>query len=609
MASVGTMKKVGVYIGQPGKKPTASDLDPTTIAMSWGIAAGSSMGFAYLVSDLASQSRRIEDVTLRSQSTRQVELWTLDSEDARDKPLFWGEIVQQRVEIREGREVESLIARIEPYHFGLPLKGQYVWNNQKRNGDGEAQWVPIDIEFQPMIDGLIRDNRFRPTDNVNKYFFWIDPESARNDTATGYHGGEVGEWSLQDVVETLLWLPNWKETHIRNPKRRDIDKQIEDPPAVRNLILKRGAFVPDYLDASLHRHGYNWAIDMESKDGSIKPIVRFFKRGEGDEKTVLIQETGTVCDLTLTNTSELDVAFDVGKLANVVEGFGSLVEREFTIPLYRSWAGEDDGTHDHADPNNPIGRRWLANEGATHTGVRPEITGPPVFGDDWIVKRRVLEDCLTVRDGVRRPPFLEYKPSGGAWTAVPSEWGWRLSTVDVSIWFTGQRESEDSTSGGIPSEMLEDGVELRITGTLRGDTRPSFEYTRSSNSPNTNDVKQILDLSDRYFDRQRQSTGDYASVLTGSADTQDDTEALEDYVTAMARASEAAEVKAGIKLFGINTDYKIGDVITKVEGREISFNRLTSTSNAKYVQVVGITYNNGPQETILQVEPYDVVQA
>jgi hypothetical protein len=292
-------------------------------------------------------------------------------------------------------------------------------------------------------------------------------------------------------------------------------------------------------------------------------------------------------------------------------GNGALIEREMTIPLVRSWTTAEDGDEDHADPHNPIGRKWVANESGDYIGRRAEIEEPTIFGTDWTPKRRVVEDCLTLRDGTRRPPYLEYRTGPDAdILPVPTEWGWKVLPNEIGIYFTGQRD-EDSSDGGIPEEALTSTVEFFITGTIRGDTRPTHSTTVGVGSPNTNTIEDVIDLSDRFFDRARM-TGPYASTLTGDADIVDDTDTLEAYVEKIRAESDLANTQATITLNGLHFDdaYAIGDILTKLQGREISFNRAASGGTPSYVQIVGITYRNGvaAQETELIVSPHGVLQ-
>lgn len=624
MASVANVRRLGVFIAPTANtRPVEADYDPTTIVVQWGVMAGSRLWQATFVSDLGAQARRLVDVTILPGATRQVEIWEIDpddEEDIRQTPLFWGELVQSQIAVGSGGEREMLVARMEPYHFGNVIAGQTVYGS-----DEEDYVVNIPLEFNPMVDGAIIPNRWKVTGNADWWYRWIDPESTRSGPSLKYQdfGSDPEEpeehavnesWDVRTIVETLCEIANADEDLIDNVQHGNYDAMIpEDTPEVRNLVLKTGAYLPDYLDVVTQRHGYNWTVDchIDRDDANaMKPILRFFKQMDGVEKTVKMQDVAAVLSIEGTDTSNLQLSCDIGLLANKITGNGALIEREMTIPLVRSWDEDDDGTEDHEDVHNPIGRKWVANEAGDYIGKRAEITEPTVFGADWQVKRRVIEDCLTLRDGTRRPPYLEYRDSeGGEIKPVPTEWGWKILPNEIGIYFTGQREP-DSDSGGIPLEVLTTDVELFITGTVRGDTRPTFSTEVSVGSPNVHTIERVIDLSDRFFDRARM-TGPYASTLTGDAFTADDQAALEEYVEKVRAESDLADMQATITLFGLHFDdeYAVGDILTKLEGREISFNRAASGGAPAYVQIVGITHNNqvGNQSTVLTVSPHGVL--
>lgn len=622
MASVANVRQIGTFLGaSSGAKPTADDYEPTMHPVQWGVVAGSRLWQATFVSDLGAQGRRLRNLSITPSSTRQVEIWEIDptaGADIRIKPLFWGELVGSQISLGPSGEQEVLTARSLRHHFGEPIKGQRV-----RGVDLEDHTIDIPLEFNPMVDAAIVFNRWKPTGTSEDWYYWIDPESTRTPEALKYQDFESDpddpdahsdneEWDLLTMAETLCLIANEPETFVKNVAHGNYDAMIYDTPSIRNIVLKTGEYLPDYLDAITHRHGYNWTVDMIADPDDMpemKPQIRFFKQQVGTSRTVKMQDVGEVISIAGTNVGGLQVAADLGTLSNLFTGNGALIEREMTIPLFRSWTTAEDGTEDHADPHNPIGRKWVANEGGDYCQRREENAEPTLFGTDWTVKRRVIEDCLTLRDGTRRPPYLEYRTGPDAdILPVPTEWGWKVLPNEIGIYFTGQRDA-DSTSGGIPEEALTSTVEFFLTGTVRGDTRLTYTTEASIFSPNANTIEQVLDLSDRFFDRARM-TGPYASTLTGDADIVDDAALLEAYVVKVRAESECADIQASITLFGLHFDdeYKVGDIITKVEGREISFNRSTSSESPQYVQIVSITHNNqvAQQSTVLAVSPHGV---
>ncbi|CAK9112384.1 Uncharacterized protein SCF082_LOCUS52103 [Durusdinium trenchii] len=623
--------KFGIYIARsPGTKPTIEDEQKTWRLLSITHHAGSQLMEAQIEADLDARGDRIEDLIPTQHTNRQIEIWTLkdpapepddetttteeggdDTPDAdpRDVPLFWGEVLDQRTQLVRGVERITITCRPEPYLFGPPIRGQLVRNPH----GGSSRLTHHDPVFNPVIDGVPLNTKFvaaADDDEPEDFPVWIDPESIRTANAESHQAGGADPWTLGDIVETLCWWRNEDEEHIRNPPRSLIDRQITDPPKVQNLDLSRGAYLPELLDRTLHPYGWQWCLRIFKDGDEARPAIWIYKRGEGDEKTLDLQPIDETLDREETNLLELDLTYSIARLANVIRAQGSLVQREVTVPLYRAWDQEDDGNHSHSNVDNPIGRKFAANEAGDYTDIRDEITDVPFFGTEFVAKRRVLEDCLTWADAEqieRLPPVLEYsKDDGDNWLPVPEEWGYRLLATEIGIYFTGQDNNRGDA--GIPPEALNTSILWRITGTITGDDRIEYTSDRREDSPNSNELEMFLDLSDRYHDRQRETSGEFASALTASADEQDDTDALEEFVESIADKHAAALVDVLPPLEGISLDYRLGDIITEVRGRNISLARTTRDADEpRYLQIVGIHWQNTPeQRTQLIVRPYEV---
>jgi hypothetical protein len=81
--------------------------------------------------------------------------------------------------------------------------------------------------------------------------------------------------------------------------------------------------------------------------------------------------------------------------------------------------------------------------------------------------------------------------------------------------------------------------------------------------------------------------------------------------------SDLADMQATVTLIGLHycydadgytESYRVGDIVTKVEGREISFNRAAEGNAGKTLQITGIRWINEPgnQSTILELSPTGV---
>lgn len=607
--------QLAAYIAETADtKPTSADERSDYHVESITHAAGSQLVEARLVVDLGAQDRHIENASLSKESSRQVEIWTLkpateddaangddsDADDARDVCLFWGEIVRQEIQIRDGQEVSVLIAQVLPAHFGEPIHGMLVWDPVGE----DTLLVHHDPEFNPIVDEAKTLNKFDGTGFEPKTFpIWVDPDSVQTSAARTYYGGAGTEWTLNDIIQTLMEWRNEDETYVKNLSRSGINKLIDDPPQVTDLTLRRGSYLPEMLDAVLQPYGYNWFLKYIKKSSSeADPVCYIYQRGDGDEKTIDLQAVGERYDRTLTNLVETLLSYDLAGIANKVTGFGALKQREITIELYRAWATGD--TISHSDANEPGGRKLAANEGGDYDGLRPEIS-TPWLGALYSIKRRPMEDCLTLRDGQRIPPLLQYsEDSGSTWKDAPQDWAFRYLQDQIGVYFTGTATSRNA----IPDEVLDTDVRFRITCTVTTDKRIEHSKDATDDSPLSTEMVLTLDLSDRFQDRQRQATGgSYDSQLSGAADTQDDTADLEAFVDAVGTNEQSAQVNAELPLSGIHTEYQIGDLITEIKGRNISLNRnAREATNARYLQIVGIRYVNMPaQHTVITVQPYD----
>lgn len=555
-----------------------------------------------LVRDLEKSNSRLIDRRLDEKTNYQVEVWTLDDvTEERKKILFAGEVTTEHLTLARS-DFETAVATVPPYWFGNMAKGMEVWDPQR----SALVEVHHDIQFNPMIDGKIVDNmaEIESEEMPADRFLFIDPESVRTEAAREYHSIlQVFPWSVKEVVTWLMRKLNEDEEFIKN---WEVDPAIfEDAPEIKDLELARGSRLNDYLNAFLLPHGYNWCIDfIEGEDLTQHgwPIIRVFKRGAGDERPLLLDPYGD--PIAKSQLTSVDIDYNIANPVNRVVGFSSLKEREVTVELYRGWDSALDGSEEESNTSSPVGRRWIANEGADHIGLRPELDedSVPDFGDDFVVKRRKLQHCLTYRDAKgetdRRHPLLEISiDNGQTWQRASLPWS--LLQEELGICFDGNN---------LPRELIAAGNSgrVRITGTIIADFRQEKSYD-DDNSINGRTVEAHLDCSTKFHDRARDA-GDFDSELAGPLDEADDADALEEYAEKVGKIERNATVAAAPTLFGLQLDTKIGDLITDVSGRRISLNCLSDQASEKrFPQVIGITHEFGVQDvqTHLELIPYD----
>lgn len=594
-------------------------------------AGGRSLDEATFARDLGALGEHLVDLQTPAAWARQIEVWrhlpAADDEEEEDaEPLFWGELTEQRIGIDRGEQV-TVRAQVQPYHFGEPLRFYRAYDGEI--GESSARDIHRDPVFNPLVDGKIIGNESGENEGNMEMFpgekfsyVFIDPESSRTQTALDFLEDTAVRWNLERAIRTIAFYCNEQETFIVNPTDISFvalslavgeDVSVLEP---LNLRLRRGQYLPTYLDAILTPHGFSWYLDVVPDDSeSTARWIRFFRLGAGPEKEVYLQRPGESLDLAKTNTLQLGMEVSVGELANKVYGHGSLKEYEITVELYRGWTETQDGFNadDLAkdDPDSSYAgatdawRLWVGNEAGdyceTRTTVKP-IPATPLDLSDldiYVPMRRPLGPTLELdSDGKRFAPIVEWHNNDEEeWQRVPPEWGAQILTDQLGVRFTGNTPPADLVTEG-------NDARLRVTGTIQGDERLTYSNEPRGSSPNLRESALFLDLSDRFHYRHRQDTGDLASVLDGDADEADDTEELTTYCDEIRDIEDSAVIRATLVLHGVLPEYQIGDLITRVDGREISFNRNSEDAETKrYLQVMGIQTDWQQQQTTLIVEP------
>jgi hypothetical protein len=638
-----------------GAAPAAGDevdwLQVIDISVSSGGRRPDVCRFAY---DLAQRGERVKDVQTPTGFTRRVEVFAapdpgvLPDDDAVEEerlPIFAGEIDLQEIELGEGVEAITVQGRIQPYHFGELLRGPKVWDPESEPDEdlehpelAQVRRLDEDLVFNPLIDGKIEPNRSSKTLPGSDWHLWCDPECVRSDEAKDYRQEDVELWDLRDAIRSLCGLLNPDEEFIKNPDLGDeAANPLSNAPPIENLTLKRGAHLPDYLDTLLSQNGFAWhvAVSEGEPDGegrvTLERRIAIYRRSSGPAKKVRLQQIGAAHDPKKDNIPSLTVELDIADLANKVTCDGAFEEYEFTIELFRAWPEGDDAltaselkksdndSRYVIDKKRDAWRLWVANEAArysgTRTGVAPIPDGPgfhPSLDAFHTPRARKIGDCLCLdEDGKRREPFVEWwDVAEEEWRAVPGEWSYQILPDQIGLRFTGDTPPADLMNAG-------DDAKLRITGTVATDKRITATAERRDRSPNGREVELWIDVRERFFFRAAWEDGEFRSRFFDppayelgavyDLQTKDDRQALIDYATAVQDVEESAGLVAGIPVAGIETAYRIGDVISSVDGRGISFNRNSPKSEfKKSLQVTGLRFDRKEQMTTLLTEPVDL---
>jgi hypothetical protein len=399
----------------------------------------------------------------------------------------------------------------------------------------------------------------------------------------------------------------------------------------------------------------------------VRNHIRVFELGKGNEVQLFLQRPATpapALNTAKSNVPDLDVELNWADVANEIVGQGTLEEWEATFELYRGWKeDEDDLTPDQlrmVDDGKDVSdsesvfkqhpnawRKWVLNEAGDYCETRVALldaSAPipnvpfdlkPLLGPNTEAKRRRFHHCLT-KDlmGERRDVYLQYRdltvPDDDdplAWKSVPREgaeaWtnaGFHVLEKECGIYFSGSTPPEALM---IDLEESPGKARLRITACIRGDDRLQYTAVRQAQSPNANTIKLFVDLSHRFHSRSILSADIppinpeeptiYASALlkeTYGDYTVDDTQLLTDYCNELRTLEQAARLSCEFEVAGIQTAYQIGQLVTKINGRNISFNRNSPEQAEKlYPQITAITFDRKRQRTRLRVETFDFTPA
>jgi hypothetical protein len=545
-----------------------------------------------------------------------------ESLENRDQPASFARMVEIRFPLPDGtvihrgdyvgegfridQESESLTAssQLRPYHFGEPVSGYFVWDPI----DNEEKKIADHIVFNPMIDDKTvfnRSDKTRTGAGLSGHL-WTHPEIADSSVGQTYQGQVREEWTLYEAVQALCELLNPDQEFIARPVAVDLDVLTGAPP-IRNVVVELGTRLPTALDKILIPLGYNHWIDYEQT----LPQIVFFKIGTGEEKELYWPAVGAAVEPSTANVNQLSVSNSIGDSFNQVVVLGEFEEAELTLPLYPAWPEANDSiaaadlAKDGAEylANESAWRLFIANEAGdldptlSRLGQTPDVPVLSTVFTSATPHRRTLGEPLTFQENAnsdgekpqRRPVKVEYSIDAGT-TWLPEEPGWtiKLCPDQIGIYFDGNE---------IPTELYDAGTDgrLRITGTVFGDYRLRGFAEKQAWAVNARVNEQIIVAPEKFQSRWRQETGDYASVLTGTADERDDYDEINDYAEKIRDQNHYAEIDCEFRLPGWHKEYKIGDLITKVAGREIILDSAPSTAPAsRYVQIVERRFEMSP---------------
>jgi hypothetical protein len=579
-------------------------------------------------------------------------LQTQVGKKTREKVIFWGKFSGQSTDIG-GNESVIIEARQAPYHFGKYVDGMIEYNAK----DKKHQALPQAIEFNPTVNfssysgkriantrglGVVRGNM----NDLRKYgkgecFVFLDPvsvytpaarrfaigssETRQQDKDEGQFLASDKKWTLKEAVYTLCWTLNEEQENFKNPSRDELALLDGSQVLMHDIVIPLGTFLPEALDRVLNPFGYAWRVDYVRK-GVRKLAV--FQRGVGPKKTLKLQKPGENLDLKKTNMENGDFACGNQSLINRVEAFGDFKLYESTWELKKSWeasydtidpallvdggGGGDTGIDKWADrpQHHRVWRDWVLNEAGDYNGVRSEYRLPydfkDVFGTDTVPRRRRFLPCITLdRDRVpvgANGYFVEYNNGTDDDWQDASGIGFEILTNECGIRFT---------IATLPPEIsMMPNLRIRITASVYSDERIKHTTKPTPNSPQPDVAPTLIDVTDRFHFRKIHKDSEF---LKGEKKDRyensqvDDTKRLIEFAERIVAATDHLDVRGTAVIPNLDGDpYDLGDIIEKIEGRDISLNAGGPSSSPliRHPQVVGITYDYTNQKRILALEVF-----
>jgi len=566
---------------------------------------GKSLDTATFAVDLAAAGQRVQNLAL-TQGGEEVEIVALI--DGVLTSLAWGSASIGSVDVGHSEGL-SFTIRMEPYHLGLILSGAYY--NLPEFGPVVIQLDPV---FNPLIDGACLPNRSADYFLGNASTF-LDPESVRTMEAETLQGGAAEYWTLPEAINYLCWSLNPDELYVLNPAAADLALLPE--VALQNVGLLRGQFLGDYLDQLLSPFGWTWCVALEAP--GLRQLV-LFQRGVGEAKSVLLQAPGS--SWAGDNAEQTSVDYNVGSTRNNVTVAGDWHYFESTFELFRAWVPDSDAclyttlsqdSGPYTTPNSLIRRvwrDWVLNEAGDYTGTRPEIDAAfdfeAILGHALVPRRQCFLPTLTL-DPIDKTPIgqhfgvrIDFSIDDGAtWLSIA-----RMTDPTVQLL---QRECGVRFDGlQVPSDLFEAGsdAKVRVTATLRDDWRLGLNLPNDATSPLAASNPIYVDTSERHHWREVLDSSIFVGLFGAAleADVADDAEELALFAETLKSAWDAADVSGSIELEGLdNAQYYLGDVITEIEGRAVSFQ---AAASGRWPQVSAIDYDFQSQKRTLYLETF-----
>lgn len=460
----------------------------------------------------------------------------------------------------------------------------------------------------------------------------------------------VASWTLAQAVRYLCVEANQQQRYINNPTLQELlelfgetsddDGNFNNSRAaiLRNHVIPAGCYLPEALDTLLSPYGYTWFVDLLER-GNRK--IKIIKNNEGEQKTVKLQAFGANFNREQTNMESCDLTYEADDRLTELRVIGARKQVEATFELVPAWNEEDDSLDyellsrdttewDEHPATHRVWRDWVLNEGGDYTSTRETSNKPcdltPLLHHATGGGNEVEDNNIDTRSvQVKRRRFLptltlgeDGKPIGkidgvtvewlceGEWLPIAPEedpsWACRVLENECGISFVGNEPPLEILNIYEAASNPSSFPRIRVTATVELDT--PIESTYSVGNPGGAPLSVLVYSPERFHSRYyHQSSGSTSTGIDSSiylphvqsgelhSTAMDSATAINAFAATVGANWARAMISGTFRLEGLDqlADYNLGDIITKIEGREITLNASIYGSDI-YPQILGISY-------------------
>lgn len=585
---------------------------------------------------------------------------------AAPRVVHWGKLGASRLEYGPQGERVVATSRLEHHLIGTgvvdkltiydrlrtkPSNGLMTDWDTVKNVDGEHL-------FNPIYDGIVHPNKatFIPP-GAGAFFAFIDLDTlhpAHVQTARSVDplpfSFPARFWDLPSIVHYLMSTLNGTETYVKNPTFAELAAILPaDPNIVRHLNIEKGLFLGEALDKVLPPYGFSWYVEFTEGQRKIK----VFKRNDPADKVALkLQQHNDPLDWTASNVPQFDLSYDIiDRATNNFVGLGGYAEKEITVELRPAWEESFDflsneffdkskNEFEDDDARTIAWRKFVANEAGDYTGSRPWFTAAldmseyledPELDDgatgfehsiEHITRRRTFRPII----GHREDGTPKGNIQGGAyylewWDHEIGEWKPITGTAEDRQGLDNaqgaqvlQREMGiEFVASGIPWKLKEnagkfgmDSCKLRITATVRFDTRVRYETTPPGPPSLIHDQRTLLiDTGQRYQYRAQHTAskffmwGHHGVVVDGPGK-------LGIFGDTMLERHNSAALEGSLTIEGIDwkLENALGKTLEGLQPRNVNFRTNQLGLPNKFPSIIGISWNIQEQRSFVHLESY-----